>query len=253
MTQNNETLESILNKNKSIEKIDPNQLEAVNKAVEELFKSNAENEKDRIDRAKKNEKRAWIISAVSLAIGVISVSAVVGLTPLKQVVPIAYKVDNATGYITKVTPIGEKTSYEKIMAKYWIRSFVQFREGYDFETVQNNYDNVKMLSKNDAPVFRDYHSYITDKINSPVNIFADKNRVKVDIKNVTLLDEGLAQVRYETSVIDSSGQVDRKYPVSRWIGTMTFDYKKQGINTEGERQMNPIGFEATSWRRDREV
>lgn len=56
----------------------------------------------------KSNKRAWLIAFVSIFIAIISIVAVVLLTPLKTIEPYVIRVDNTTGMVDILTMLDEK-------------------------------------------------------------------------------------------------------------------------------------------------
>ncbi|EDO7342202.1 hypothetical protein GKJ49_08940 [Campylobacter coli] len=56
----------------------------------------------------KSNKRAWLIAFISIFIAIISIIAVVLLTPLKTIEPYVIRVDNTTGMVDILTMLDEK-------------------------------------------------------------------------------------------------------------------------------------------------
>ena len=200
-------------------------------------------ETDRVALAKQSAKTAWI-----------AVAAVLTLTPLKTVEPYLLKADSSTGRVEIVQPLSDAkgVSYDEVLDKYWLSQFTIFRNGYEWETVQNSFNTVKIMSS--SKVFGAYSNYIIGE-KSPTELFADKNAIKVSIEGITFLPETskeqvLAQVQFTREIISRSGTSATGYDKTHWNATVTFDYQAE-IKTEAERMVNPLGFRATSYREDR--
>lgn len=98
-------------------------------------------------------------------------------------------------------------------------------------------------------VFAEYNAYITSA-KSPVNTFKEDKKVRVEVLSVSFINN-IGQVRFSKTVLDANGQPDTVYPVTNWLATISFDYKKE-IKLEKDRRSNPLGFETTSYRVDSE-
>ncbi|ELZ6613470.1 type IV secretion system protein, partial [Campylobacter jejuni] len=79
----------------------------------------------------KSNKRAWLIAFISIFIAIISIIAVVLLTPLKTIEPYVIRVDNTTGMVDILTMLDEKEiKANEALDKYFISTYVKAREGY---------------------------------------------------------------------------------------------------------------------------
>jgi len=211
-------------------------------------------EEDRIGLAKQSAKRAWMVAAGFGVIAVLAILAVVGLTPFKEVEPFLVRVDNSTGHTDIMRPLADAQSltYGEVLDRYWLRIYVTERNSYDWENVQHSYNTVKLMSN--ANVFGEYSSAIKGE-NSPVKTFVDQRKIAISVSDVSFLpaiskDSTLAQIRFKRDVTTSDGKPVVGYKTTLWTATITFDYLAT-INTETERQLNPLGFRVTSYREDR--
>lgn len=62
---------------------------------------------------------------------------------------------------------------------------------------------------------------------------------------------GVGQVRFSKQVLTASGDPDSVIPVTYWLASIPFDYKHD-IKLEQQRLINPLGFQALSYRADPE-
>ncbi|MGF1872007.1 virB8 family protein [Photobacterium indicum] len=210
-------------------------------------------ESDRIALAKQSATQAWRVAAGLGVITVLAVGAVIMLTPLKTVTPYVLKINSDTGTTTVLSPLtdAQSTTYGEALDKYWLSQYVINRNGYNWETVQNSYNIVKLMSAND--VFSTYSRYIRGD-QSPVDVFADKKVIKVSINSVTFLpatstDSTLAQVQFTRNVLTATGEPVVGYQPTNWNATLTFDYRAT-VRKETERMINPLAFHITSYRED---
>ncbi|WP_255358770.1 virB8 family protein [Snodgrassella sp. CFCC 13594] len=104
-------------------------------------------EKAEIDTVRRNSKIAWKIAGACLLLTGLAVGAVAGLTPLKTVEPFVVRVDNNTGATDIVTTIkASQNTYGEVIDKYWLAQYIRYREGYDWQTIQDSYDATMLLS-----------------------------------------------------------------------------------------------------------
>ncbi len=95
----------------------------------------------------KSNKRAWLIAFVSIFIAIISIVAVVLLTPLKTIEPYVIRVDNTTGMVDILTMLDEKEiSSNEALDKYFISQYVKAREGYYYELLNQDYLLTQLMS-----------------------------------------------------------------------------------------------------------
>ncbi|EIO8946031.1 type IV secretion system protein [Salmonella enterica] len=191
--------------------------------------------------------RLCIVEFVVIAIlGV----AIASLAPLKTAVPYVIRVDNSTGYTDTAPQIANaKETYQEVETKYFLSKFAINYESYDWQTIQQMSDTVKTMSS--SKVFSQYDTAIRAD-NSPLNVLKDNYKMRVKIKSVTLLKDDVAQVRFTKMILDSSGKPAPEYRMTEWIATVAFDFNKK-IETEEQRLINPLGFEALSYRVDAEA
>lgn len=225
-----------------------------NKNIDEYLAAMAGFESDRISLAKSSAKKAWQVAFGFAVIAGLSIIAVVVLAPLKTVEPYVVRVDDATGAVKILRPLveAESITYGEVLDKYWSRKFITARNSYNWETIQDNFNLVRLMGN--RTVFTTYSTSVKS-LKSPVNLFSDKKRIKIDIEDVSFLPNSddtitLAQVRFSREVINITGKTDPEYDITFWNATITFDYLAE-INTADERTLNPLGYRVTSYSEER--
>lgn len=228
----------------------------LNKPVDDYLHQIKSFEEDRIALAQNSAKTAWKIAMGFGFIALLTVITLLVMMPLKQTEPYLLKVDSATGHTGIVKPLSdaEAVTYGEVLDKHWLNQFVIARNGYDWETIQNNYNLVKIMSH--PTVYGAYSNYIRGD-QSPLETFADKKVIRITVKGVTILPaisetEVLAQVRFTRHIENPEGKASLGYQSTHWTATLVFDYQAV-IKTEDERQLNPLGFRVKSYREDREL
>lgn len=246
---NNNKNQIIENNRLEMEELTPKEKRESKKRTREHFESVNKFENDRLTFHKTLAKVGIVFGFFGLCVGLVSVIAVSFLTPLKTVEPFAIRVDNNTGYTDIVKPLKnvEETTYGEELDKYWLARYVVERESYDWQLAQTSYDTVKLMST--PNLFSEYHNYITSPV-SPVNLFAQNKKIKVQILSVSFI-RSVGQIRFSKSIVDQNGEVDLNIPTTYWLATASYDYKHK-IDTEQDRRINPLGFQVTGYRIDSE-
>lgn len=199
----------------------------------------------------KSNKRAWRITYISLTLTVMLGIAIMLLTPLKTVELFVVKVDK-NGFIDIVTQLDEQViTTDEAIDKSFIYRYVKSKEQYYFETLNQDFETVQMLS---APTVQNkYIKEMTDKENGKANILKDKVTIETKILSIVLTnksDEKIATVRIET--VKKARNNEKEIEKEIKVVTLTYDYLpiKQNASLRLE---NPLGFVVTSYRVDEEI
>lgn len=208
-------------------------------------------ESSEIERVRKNSRIAWKIAGFSLLLTGLAIGAVAGLTPLKTVEPFVIRVDNNTGATDIVTTIKKtEQSYGEIIDKYWLAQYVRYREGYDWQTIQDSYDATMLLS---APSIQQQFAKIyQDNPAAPHKVLKDQFRVVTKVKAISFIGH-TAQIRFDKIMepVNSSDTAKIVAP-QPMIATIAYEYSS-APQSESDRLINPLGFQVTSYRVDPEV
>lgn len=227
-------------------------------ASKQFLEATKEFEKRENENYEKSKIVAWRVAGVSWGITFLSLLAIAGLTPLKTVEPLIFRVDNSTGKVDVVsTMIDAKSNYGEEVNKYFLSQYVKCREGYDWYTVQQSFNCAMLMSGEDE------QSRLNTKMaraDAPYKVLKDKARIDVKVNNVSFISENQAQVRYERieepanggQFVAATGLTDPAPKVERYIATITFDYRN-APKKEEERYINPLGFTTISYRNDSET
>lgn len=199
----------------------------------------------------KSNKRAWFIAFLSIIIAVISVTAVILLTPLKSVEPYIIRVDNTTGMVDIITTTKEEVvSENEAMDKYFVSNYVKLREGYYWNILQQDYIEVQIYS--DPRVAEEYRA-IYEGANSIVDEYRNNTEVNVEINSITLGESAgvkNATVRFNRVIKNLQA---RTSVVETKIATISYDYTPTALVKEEERLINPLGFKVLTYRIDNEI
>lgn len=198
----------------------------------------------------KSNKRAWLVTTISLMLNFLLGLAIVFLTPLKTVEPFVIKVDK-NGIVDIVSILKEQDILaEEALDKYWISSYVKKREGYYFDLLQEDYNFVQLLS--DTNVADEYRK-VYDGANNRADALKNKYEVKVKILSVTLNNSNgtkTATIRADINTYNLSSKAD---DIETKVFTIGYDYFPKNYASEEHRLQNPLSFKVLTYRIDSEV
>lgn len=257
--KNTDAIDSV--KAKKEKKLTPEQ-QAIN-ASEEFMNLMQGFESYRMQENEKSKKNAWRIAGASSVIAGLAVASIAFLTPLKTVEPLILRVDNNTGYVDMVTTLSNsQVAYGEEVAKYFLSEYVKNRESYDWYTIDDTFQKALLMSSEDE---QNRLKIAFQKPTAPYKVYKDKERVKVEINNVSFIDGatadgGKAQVRYTQTIEPNSGgsydplsnQISPVPKVTKFVATIAYEYRNIPTK-ENVRLVNPVGFTVLSYRTDIEV
>ena len=223
---------------------------ANNKMGIEFIQAAKDFEKSEIDRVHKSAKIAWRISGACLLITGLAVGAVAGLTPMKETRPYVIRVDNNTGVTDIVTVMKTKEqTYGEVIDKHWLGQYIQYRESYDWFTIQDSYDATMLMSSPEVQV--EFAKVYNDNPQAPHKILKNNFKVVAKVKAITFIGN-TAQIRFEKRMLPVTGDLNKEFPVQNMIATIGYEYTSQPMSEEA-RRVNPLGFQVTSYRVDPET
>lgn len=188
------------------------------------------------------------VAVGALGLASVAVAAVAMLTPLKTEKVVVLRVDNSTGNVEVVNTLADpKATYGEVVDKYFLNQYVLHRESYDYNTIQTDYDATALLSAPD--VQREFFASYEGP-ESRDKVLKNSARIVVSIRSITPNPTlHTAVVRFSTQRIDRDGTL---VPAQDWIATMAYAYVA-APTAEGDRRVNPLGFQVTSYRVDPET
>ncbi|EAI1689848.1 type IV secretion system protein [Campylobacter jejuni] len=198
----------------------------------------------------KSNKRAWLIAFVSIFIAIISIVAVVLLTPLKTIEPYVIRVDNTTGMVDILTMLDEKEiSSNEALDKYFISQYVKAREGYYYELLNQDYLLTQLMSS--EKVANEYRAWYEGE-NARDQILKNSNEVNVQILSIVLGNSNGVKNSTIRAKIITKNLNTRGLSESTKVITLSYDYILAKASEEN-RILNPLGFKVTNYRIDEEI
>ncbi|SMG61562.1 virB8 family protein [Paraburkholderia susongensis] len=191
------------------------------------------------------ESRAKVAKIAMCWMGGIAGVAVIGTTCLALLKvpnpPAVLRVDSSTGKIDVLptTSKGTVTFGEK-EDRAALRRYVELREGYDWETINDMHFAVGVMS--DSQEADQYDRFIRGP-GSPLTMLKDKARVIAKVGAITFVGK-TAQVFFSKEYVPLNPSIARQ--TTYWVATIA--YQRDNLPEKAEVQdINPGGFKVTSY------
>lgn len=206
-------------------------------------------EADRLRDAYRSRRLAWTVAAAASGVAFAACLAVAGLTPMKTVVPLVFRVDATTGIVEAVHDLlgGPQTQTEAV-SRYFIARYLRAREGFAFSEAEHQFRVASLLSA-PAEQARYVAWFRGSNPESPQVMLGRTGTARVGIRSISFIGPKLAQVRWTREVRQGEG---RTIETSHWVSTVGFDWSQNAIGSQ-DRLENPLGFLVTQYRVDPEA
>lgn len=215
--------------------------------LETYFQQVASYESDRLKTAQRSTRLAWTIAAAAGVVAATACIAVAGLTPLKTVVPVVFRVDNSTGMVDRVYDVrGGELAATEAERRYFLWQYVLHRQGYNYTEAQRDFDTVNLMST--ADVQQRYAEWFKgSNPQSPQVLLGRGGSATVNWISTSFLGPKLAQVRF----VQQERKGDMLLPAKHMVATIGFDFAPGPISGSAIN-VNPDGFLVTSFHADQE-
>ncbi|GAA6140859.1 type IV secretion system protein [Hydrogenophaga sp. 5NK40-0174] len=233
----------------------------LSEANQEIIKKSVNFETAQITMVKRSERLAWWVAACSLVVTIALVGAIVYMLPLKEKVPYLVTVDlkRSTSTISHLRDNVAMTGIyaSEALNRSHVARFVQAREGYDWDTIQEHEWEFVAAMSNDR-VKQLFVKQFDGTPNSPDKRWGRDKAIRVKVNSIVFhgLNEEQrirptgATVRFEKWQFDKRSGVS-KY-MSSHVATMHYEYKTNLRMNENLRLRNPLGFQVTTYKVDDE-
>ena len=230
-------------------------------ASREVIRQSMDFEASVIAMVKRSERRAWVVAMVSLFVTVCLVCAIVYMLPLKEKIPYLVTVDLKRSTST-LTHLREDMAYSGIYAsealnRSHVARFVQAREGYDWDTInEHDWEFVAAMSNDEVKML--FVKQFDASPNSPDKKWGRNVAIRVKVNSIVFhgLDEEKnirptgATVRFERWRFNkSSGKSEF---LSSHVATLNYQFKNNLKMSDNLRLRNPLGFQVTAYKVDDE-
>ncbi|ONF49432.1 virB8 family protein [Methylobacterium radiotolerans] len=223
------------------------QLPADSQVLTAYFEQVASFDADRRRSAQRVARISLAVGALGLVAGLAGVVSVAALAPLKTVVPLVFRVDNATGAVERVYDVdGGSMAATDAVTRHFLWQYVRLRQSYSPAEAQAQFEQVAVMS---SPAVQNQYAeeYRGSNPNSPQVILGKDGAASVRWVSTSILGPKLAQVRFT----QQERKGDTLLPPKRMIATIGFDYTPKRVSS-ATLNVNPLGFIVTSYRADQE-
>lgn len=200
--------------------------------------------------AERSKRIAWTVAGVASVLAIAAVSAVAALAPLKEVAPFVIRVDNATGVPEVMTALSDgQETYDEAVTRYFLARYVRVREGYTYAERESIYHEVSLTSAPDVTErFGEYFNASNPQ--SPQYLYGKDVKAEIQVRSLSFLSDGLAQVRFARVVHNAREDSVTK---TLWVATIEYAFDPEAQITTEDRVINPLGFIVKNYRADPEV
>jgi len=212
------------------------------------------------DMARKSERRAWWVAGGSLLMSLALAGGYYYMLPLKEKVPFLVMADAYTGTATVARLTGDFgansiTSNEAINRSN-VAQYVMARESYDYAVMGLRDWNLVFVMSDPSVGTALQAQYNRSNPQSPLNLYGTTRAIRVQILSITPLgSQGKggfrgASVRIQRTLLDK--RTGASTYMDNQLVTLSFEYKASLALNEQERILNPLGFQVTDYRVDRD-
>jgi len=196
------------------------------------------------------EKLTKIAITFAIGGGVLAGISIIGATALVQLKrpnpPAVLRVDEAHGTVDVLSAVADgREIFTQKNDRADLRRYVEMREGYDWETIQDMFDSVKIMT---ADQEQKQFIGMYGLPNAPQKILKDQYRVLAHVGAITFIGS-TAQVFFSKKLISVSGGVKPK--TDYWVATVAYRHDKLP-ERRSDLDLDPTGFRVTSYTVDRD-
>jgi type IV secretion system protein VirB8 len=207
-------------------------------------------ERSKAADAKSSKKIAWTVAGASLFVTLVTVvTAGIVVHNNKPNPPAVWAIDGVTGEIRQLKTLTDgKIEYGRATDLFYLRRYVELRESYDWETIQDSFDaTIALSSPKEASAYRAFNAE-TNPL-APVNVLRDKYRVIAKAGTVTWVGK-TALVTFSKKTISLTG--DKRPVIKYYVATIAYGYENVPLDDK-DRGVNVPGFKALSYRVDADI
>jgi type IV secretion system protein VirB8 len=233
----------------------------LSEASQQILKKSVDFETTVVTMVKRSERRAWIVAMCSMGVTVCLVAGIAYMLPLKEKIPYLVTVDLKRSTST-VSPLRDNVAATGIYAsealnRSQVARFVQSREGYDYDTI-NEHDWEYVASMSNDQVKGLFVKQFDGTPNSPEKRWGRDNAIRIKVNSIVFngLDEERgarptgATVRFEKWKFDK--KTGKSTYLSSHVATLRYEFKANLKMSDELRLRNPLGFQVTAYKVDDE-
>lgn len=224
-----------------------------NTPIQELLVESRSFEKDIIKNLNNSKKIAWFLSIIFFVYSLSLTVAFVFLFPLKEVKPYVIRIDNNTGYTDIIPSLTDDTfTPEEALDRFWVAQYVELREKYVFETLQQDYERVQLYGS--PTVNKQYIDHFKSE-DAPYKLYGSNDIIDVRILSINL-GESDGETVTKTAIVRAelmkTNLTTNEKNSKRIFITIAYDYNPNLSLALRHRTTNPLGFQILSYTVDTE-
>lgn len=188
----------------------------------------------------------WSLAATMLLLFLIAVAGGyrVWERMARPIPPVVLSVDHATGEV-QALPVWNALAESQLILlhKFFVKQYVERREGYLYEQLNNDFHLVDEQSFGQA---KDTYDALFSGANARHKTLLSNQRWLVDVSSIQMPPDspGIAIVRFSRRVVT----VGQGEAVSYYTARLSYNFKGSGqILSERQLVSNPVGFVVTSY------
>lgn len=214
--------------------------------AEQFFSQVESLQADHLRSARRSRRAAWWVAGCAVCVAVLESAAIASLVPIHTVEWRLVRVDSATGVIDEVGQLREAPrTVNDANARFFLAQYVRLREGYAAPEAQYDFRAASLMS-NAAEQTRYAQDFKGSNPLSPQVVFGKAGFIRVHIESVSVLSQGLGQVRFSREE-HRAGEQEK---VTRWVATVGFEWHPDALISNADRTINPLGFQVSDYHVD---
>jgi type IV secretion system protein VirB8 len=181
-----------------------------------------------------------VLAMVSVVIAVIFVKK---FTESKSFEPYVVEMEEKTGVLNVVENLNnERLTADESIKKFYIKSFLDAAEGYNYTTYRDDRKKAFLLSG--PHVYRSVMQKFSQRSDvSVVNMLGASGTLTLKIKSIVFLTPRIASVRY----VVYCNRASKLFPPEKhMIANIEFEFVDMQLNQD-DRFINPLGFRVTKY------
>jgi type IV secretion system protein VirB8 len=194
-------------------------------------------------------RASLVIAGVLGVIALLEAIALVSLVPLKTAVPYTLLVDKQTGHVQALKPLDQVAiAPDTALSRSFLAQYVIAREGFDIDSLQEDYKKVALLSAGEA---RERYLTSMQSTNpaSPLATLPRRAIVAVEIHSLVSLNADTTLIRFATIRTDPGGQAQGP---QLWEALLKYRFSRAEMSA-ADRLTNPLGFQVVRYRKTAEI
>lgn len=205
-------------------------------------------ERSKVQAERDSKKIAWRCFTGSIALTGLTVIVSAVLVFNNKPNPPAIMQVHDNGDVTMLKTLSDgKITYAQATDIAYLRKYIEYRESYDWETIQDFYNATVLLSSNtEANVYASFNAETNPA--APVNVLKDRFRVIAKGGTISFVGD-TALVSFSKKTIPLNGM----HPtVDYFVATISYRYENQPMD-DRDRGINVAGWKAQSYQVTRDL